>query len=306
MSVRPEQLFTEMGGEFFNNGFPAIHSDVFHTAKGTPYLEHPGVVVIARPQVEFSGMQRFFDGFDAELDFGGYLDDPDVLPSLSALAKAAGQLCYMSFGQGRTWNQDGRRYLDNIKRQQHGSVIEHPSVSVLVYGISRSLTHELVRHRAGVAVSQVSQRYVDGRVLRFVLRPEYSEDGELRQVAEGHFDYSAAMYESVAQMLLQRQGEGSQLLSGERKRDLRKKVNQAARSFLPNHTEAPIIFTANARSWRHISEMRASEHAEIEIDEMMMRVFLCLYLVDPLMFGDYEIVPLSDGRYVVETEFRKV
>jgi thymidylate synthase (FAD) len=263
-------------------------------------------VLISKPEVELSGMQGFLEGFDDELEFDEYLNDPDDLPPMAALSKVAGQLCYMSFGRRRTWNRDGGRYLDNIKRQKHGSVIEHPGASVVIYGISRSLTHELVRHRAGVAVSQVSQRYVDGRVLRFVMRPEYVGDEELRLEAEEHFDYSAAKYESVARKLIARQGAGIQLLSGEQKRDLRKKVNQAARSFLPNHTEAPVVFTANARSWRHISEMRASVHAEIEIDEMMMRLFVCLYMVDPMMFSDYEILQLSDGRYVVETEFTKV
>ena len=305
MTIRPDELFAQLGGEFFN-GFPAIHAEVFHTTKGTPYLVHPGAVMIARPQVELAGMRRFLEGYGEELNFGQYLDDPDRLPPASLLSKVAGQTCYASWGRGRTMNANGRRYLDNIKEQGHGSVLEHAVVSFLLYGVSRSLTHELVRHRAGFAISQLSQRYVDGRVLRFVMRPEFAADPALRRLAEDDFDRSAELYERVAQELLALQEGGDPLLSGEAKRDRRKKVNQAAREMLPNAAETVLTWSGNMRALRHVIEMRASEHAEVSINELALRIFLCLYMHDPIMFGDYEIVSLPDGRYAVETQYRKV
>ena len=60
------------------------------------------------------------------------------------------------------------------------------------------------------------------------------------------------------------------------------------------------------RGLRHVIEMRASEHAEVSINDLLLRIFLCLYVVDPIMFGDYQIRRLPDGRYAVETEYRKV
>ena len=75
------------------------------------------------------------------------------------LAEFAGRLCYMS--QANPAKRPTREYLDNIKKQGHGSVLEHANYSLLLEGVSRSLTHELVRHRAGFAYSQLSQRYVD-------------------------------------------------------------------------------------------------------------------------------------------------
>ncbi len=87
---------------------------------------------------------------------------------------------------------------------------------------------------------------------------------------------------------------------------MRKKVRQAARSVLPNETEAPIVVTGNARTWRHFIEMRASEHAEIEIRALAVRVFLCLHQLDPVLFGDYALETLKDGTYAVSTEYRKV
>src|SRR5688572_33343354 len=75
------------------------------------------------------------------------------------LAEFAGRLCYMS--QRNPAGRATRDYLENIKKQGHGSVLEHVNYSLLIEGVSRSLTHELVRHRAGFAYSQLSQRYVD-------------------------------------------------------------------------------------------------------------------------------------------------
>src|SRR5579859_8182555 len=99
---------------------------------------------------------------------------------------------------------------------------------------------------------------------------------------------------------------GAALLSGEARTDLRKKVQQAARSVLPNETEAPIVVTGNVRAWRHFLEMRASPHAEIEIRALAFHAYLCLSAAETLLFEDYRIVALPDGTYGVETEFQKV
>src|SRR4026209_1690256 len=85
------------------------------------------------------------------------------------LAEFAGRLCYMS--QKNPASRATREYLENIKKQGHGSVLEHVNFSLLVEGVSRSLTHELVRHRAGFAYSQLSQRYVDESEAAFVVPP---------------------------------------------------------------------------------------------------------------------------------------
>ena len=78
-------------------------------------------------------------------------------------------------------NRTTRDYLENIKKQGHGSVLEHANYSVLVEGVSRSLTHELVRHRAGWAYSQLSQRYVDESVADFVMPPAIIGDESLER-----------------------------------------------------------------------------------------------------------------------------
>ena len=301
---RVRQLFGELGGAV-EDGFPTIHSQVHHTNSGTPYLKTPGVVVLAMPQTNVAGLGGFLEGFDPDLRFTDYLDDPTRLPDSSQLCKTSGQTCYMSFGPRRTTNENAAAYIERLTSAGHGSVLEHASFSFLLYGISRSVTHELVRHRAGAAFSQISQRYVSGSVLRFVERPEYQEDPDLHMHFEERADRAAAGYEAMAELLLDRQEGGASMLTADYRTDARKKVQQTARSLLPNETEAPMVFTGNVRALRHIIEMRADAHAESEIRNLALRLFLCLRTVDSILFGDYELGELPDGTYTVSTRNRK-
>lgn len=285
---------------------PHFPTTVFHTGAGTPYLKEPGVTLLSRPHVSIAGLAGFLTGFAEELNFPQYLEDPTPLTPGAQLCKTAGQLCYASFAPRRTYNADAARYFANILESGHGSVLEHANYTLLLFGVSRSLTHELVRHRAGVALSQVSQRYVSGKVLRFVERPEYRNDPELHAAFERRIDVAASDYARITQRLLEKQREGTEILSADARTDLRKKVQQSARSVLPNETEAPIVVTANVRAWRHILEMRASSHAETEIREMAFRAYLCLYAAEPTLFADYQIVRLGDGTYALHTDHAKV
>src|SRR5579884_3503882 len=130
-------------------GFPVVPAPSYATERGTPYLRTPGVALLARPQVAIENLADFLGGFNPDLNFAQYLDDPTPLPPAAQLCKAAGQICYASFGPKRTMNADAVRYFQNMKESGHGSVLEHAVFSFLFYGISRSVTHELVRHRAG-------------------------------------------------------------------------------------------------------------------------------------------------------------
>ena len=297
------ELFEELGGTV-SDGFPAIHSPVYHTEVGTAYLRAPGVVMLAKPQTNVANLKDFLEGFDPSLGFPAYLDDPTMLPGSSQLCKTAGQVCYASFGPRRTTNENAAAYFERLTSAGHGSVLEHASFSFLLYGISRSVTHELVRHRH-LNFSQVSQRYVSGSVLRFVERPEYQSDPELHEIFEQRADRAAAEYEAMAQRLLERQERGEALLDAEYKTDARKKVQQTARSLLPNETEAPMVCTGNVRALRHVIEMRADEHAESEIRNLAVKLFLCLVTADPILFGDYRLQSLPDGTYKVTTKYRK-
>src|SRR6185437_3098685 len=120
------------------------------------------------------------------------------------LAEFAGRLCYMS--QKNPANRDTRSYLENIKKQGHGSVLEHANYSLLIEGVSRSLTHELVRHRAGFAYSQLSQRYVDESEANFVIPPAIAGDEALERAWREQVEGAQAAYVSLVAELMTRYG----------------------------------------------------------------------------------------------------
>ncbi len=288
------------------HSLPVLPAPVLHTPGGVPYLQRPGVAVLAVPTVDVTALQGFLDGFDPELHFGAYLDDPTLLPDGTQLAKTAGQACYASYGPKRTQNAEAERYLHDIMESGHGSVLEHPNYSLHVYGVSRSLTHELVRHRAGMAYSQLSQRYVSGRVLRFVERPEFAADPELHEEFIQDIEHANRRYEQTAQKLYERQAQGMGILSAKEKTDLRKKVQQTARAKLPNEAEASLVVTGNVRAWRHIIAMRANPHADTEIRAFAVAVYRVLSSLDPLFFTDMELALHTDGTHIVNVAYPKV
>lgn len=127
----------------------------------------PEVYCVGRSKIDLNEMQRFAidHGFNPDAVINpmvtGYSYDCDILPEF------AGRVCYMSFDKGRP----SKEYLEHILQVGHGSVLEHSNISLLFTGVSRSLTHELVRHRAGFAYSQLSQRFVNEENVGFVIPP---------------------------------------------------------------------------------------------------------------------------------------
>lgn len=134
-----------------------------------PYISKPKVYLVGRQHVASDELARF-------LADEGMVFSTDAPAGGEALAEVAGRVCYMSFGKGRKSNHE---YIENILASKHGSVLEHAVWCVLMTGISRALTHELVRHRAGFGYSQLSQRYVDEGDARYVVPPLYQENPEL-------------------------------------------------------------------------------------------------------------------------------
>src|SRR5207248_3181917 len=74
------------------------------------------------PNSQHGRLRGLLDGFDPSLHFTEYLDDPTKLPDGAQLCKVAGQVCYMSFGPRRTFNEHAERYFNNLKSAGHGSV----------------------------------------------------------------------------------------------------------------------------------------------------------------------------------------
>src|SRR5689334_18948298 len=172
-------------------------------------------------------------------------------------------------------NRTTREYIANIMKQQHGSVFEHANWSLLIEGVSRSLTHELVRHRAGFAYSQLSQRYVDESHAAFVVPPAILGDDALLADWKAQVEGAQATYVALVEKLMLRYAWVDD------KVHRRKMAREAARGVLPNSTETKIVVTANARAWRQTLELRASEGAEMEIRRWAIAVLRALQAEGP-------------------------
>jgi thymidylate synthase (FAD) len=214
------------------------------------------------------------------------------------LAEFAGRLCYMS--QSNPAGRNTRDYLENIKKQGHGSVLEHANYTLLLEGVSRSLTHELVRHRAGFAYSQLSQRYVDESDAAFVVPPAMLGDQKLESDWKTEIDRSLAAYVRLVGELMEQYAWVADRVHR------RKMAREAARGVLPNSTETKIVVTANARAWRTMLELRAGEGADLEIRRMAVAVLKLLKTEAPGFFSDFEIYEASDRREAARVGFHKV
>lgn len=248
------------------------------------FFTAPRITLLSRP--------TFLEPSHLPVDWRGDSTDGEKL------AEFAGRLCYMS--QKNPAKRTTSEYLENIKQQAHGSVLEHVNYSLLLEGVSRSLTHELVRHRAGFAYSQLSQRYVDESVADFVVPPAIIGDEALEQCWRAAIEEAQRAYVALVDQLMERYA------WVEDKKHRRKMAREAARGVLPNSTETKIVVTANVRAWRTMLELRSSEGAELEIRRLAIEILRLLQREAPAFFSDFEIYTASDQREAARVSYHKV
>jgi len=209
------------------------------------------------------------------------------------LVEIAGRLCYMSFAKPRPGGN--KAYIDHILEVGHGSVLEHAVYSMIFTGVSRSLTHELVRHRAGMSYSQLSQRYVDESDCAFVVPPAIKLDSDRGAWWASCMGKALGQYQALIESLERSYADN------ETPTLIRKRARETARSVLPNCTETKIFVTGNARAWRHFLELRGSIHADAEIQRLAIAVLSVLQAESPNLFGDYTLTDQG-----IDTKWRKV
>lgn len=287
------------------------------------------IKIITEPTVYLMGKQAVcndkLDRFLADHDVSSWQTDTEVAGE--KLVEVAGRLCYMSFAKPRPGGNSA--YIDHILEVGHGSVLEHAVYNLVITGVSRSLTHELVRHRAGMGYSQLSQRYVDESDCAFVVPPALMEEvgmatGFYQKYQDEHVfdDYAdafdrcfptkeisaeqtlgllaglkwlATMEDSLHNYTKMTEYLNNKYTHIEDKTERRKAAREAARSVLPNATETKIFVTGNARALRHFIEMRGRLHADAEIRRLAVAVHAILEADSPNIFGDYERKAHKDG-----------
>lgn len=211
-----------------------------------------------------------------------------------ALAEFAGRACYQSWNKPNPATATNSGYLRHILDVGHLSVLEHGTVTLYITGVSRSLTHELVRHRH-FSYSQLSQRYVPERDAAVVEPEVVAADPELHALFQ---EAAAASLEAYSRLL---EGLEKRFADVSAPTSRRKQARQAARSVLPNATETRIVVTGNYRAWRHFIAMRASEHADVEIRGLAVMALRELLEVAPNVFADFRISTLDDGTEVASS-----
>lgn len=247
-------------------------------------IRSPRVTLLARPQ--------FIEPTHLPVSWQGPASDGE------RLAEFAGRLCYMS--QRNPANRTTAEYLENILKQGHGSVFEHSVYVLLLEGISRSCTHELVRHRAGFGYSQLSQRYVDESHAAFVVPPAILGDATLEAAWLKQVEEAQAAYVMAVEELIKRYAHIESAVHR------RKVAREAARSVLPNATETKIVVSGNVRAWRTMLELRLGEGAELEIRRLAVMILRVLQGESPALFGDFAIYETSEGSEAGRVGYHKV
>ncbi|RQD57645.1 MAG: FAD-dependent thymidylate synthase [Desulfonatronovibrio sp. MSAO_Bac4] len=200
-------------------------------------------------------------------------------PNAMSLIYAAFRQCYSPGFVGDLWprlvngevsSQEQAGFIAKVLESGHDSPVEHVSYSFAVEGISRALTHQLVRHRIA-SYSQQSQRYVDESDFDYIVPPAIARVPEAVMKFE---EFMAAVGEAYTGLkeILQEHGQG-------------KKANEDARFVLPQAAESKIVLTMNCRSLIHFFELRCCERAQWEIRKMAWKMLKILRQELPVIFA---------------------
>jgi thymidylate synthase (FAD) len=227
--------------------------------------------------------------------------DPDVYDDASNLTEFAGRQCYESWKKPNPNTSTNEGYLRNIIEQRHFSVLEHGSVTFRISDVSRSLTHELVRHRH-MSFSQLSQRYVKADPDSFVVPPmyrdslgsSYPDSVSIEQRLKDHWVASVALYDALVADWMP-----ALIQDGVDPHRARKRAREAARCVLPNMTPTAIVVTANHRTWREFLEKRGSLDADAEIRELAFQLYEILDQLEPGLYQDFQEINDDQGSRIV-------
>lgn len=257
----------------------------------------PEAHLLAYTEINHMGVQDFLTAMGVSDDWTFTNDKEYLRTSADMLAEVAGRTCYQSFGTDLNDNisrvrEDPRAYLRNVLESAHGSVFEHVSMTFGIHNVSRIFTHELVRHRVGIAISQESLRYVRVPELRAWIPPELEP---VRDEFVAHFEATEALKAKWSEQLIT-----DGMSFGDKK-----KLTSAMRRINPEGAATTIVWTGNVRIMRHVIERRTHRSAEREIRLVFADVAKQVVSRWPLLFGDYTAVDI-DGINEYTTSFEKV
>jgi len=184
-------------------------------------------------------------------------------PEPEKICAIAARLCYKNINIEEAAKditpEEIKRSLDTCLRAGHMSVIEHANFTFGIEGVSRALTHQLVRHRIA-SYSQQSQRYVDSSNLAYIMPPSIKGNPENEEKFRNFME--SLPYEGLAKSV----------------------PKEDARFVMPNASETKIIMTINARSLYNLFELRLCTHAQWEIRMLAQKMLELVRSAAPLLF----------------------
>jgi len=233
---------------------------------------------------------------------------PDNISESSLLPGLAAKRCYMSFEPGLNPNvnkvrKDWTDYFNNVLGSGHGSVLEHSTWSWAIENVSRVFTGEMNRHKAGVAISEGSMRYIryddipwwkplsirgksetDSINLPNMLE-DFGEEVEKKKeetfkVFKDVFSYVEKKYKYLVDDVWD--------MDNIQQFKLKKKITSCLRRIIPMGVATGGIWTINLRAIRHILSLRSDEAAEEEIAYVWTMIGKHMVESEPLIFGDFE------------------
>lgn len=253
------------------------------------YETTPRVFCIAEPMINLQSLSAYLESVNGD----EWMVRQDWNSPGEDLTEIGGRLCYRSWKPGLNANvqkvrTDRKDYFANILKSGHGSVLEHANYSFIFHDVSRVFTHELVRHRAGVAISQESLRFVRLTDLGFRIPPILKE----LHTATDMRHSVVSLVEKLEEFQLDA-AEHYDLDNPEVPFHVRKEVTSALRRLAPLGLSTGMLWTANLRTLRHVINMRTAPGAEEEIRLVFGHVAQIMQQKCPLLFQDMTIA--DDG-----------
>lgn len=259
----------------------------------------PRVYLIAESRINFDQLKGMLSTVGEETATNWLARTKEASKSEGELlTEVAGRICYRSFGVGLNPNvtkirESSRDYIDNTLSKGDGSIFEHATCTFAFLNVSRVFTHELVRHRVGVAISQESLRYVRPTHLRFWLPPELLDKKK---------EVRAAVEEIEKNYHDLERSYGWDKMNF----DVKKRITSALRRIMPDGMATSIVWTANHRTIRHVIAMRTAESAEVEIRFVFDKVASMMKERFPLIYHDFEYIELDDKTRSWRPKYNKV
>lgn len=217
------------------------------------------------------------------------------------IVAAAAKLCYSSSDTATLFNgltlEKTEQFIKKLSDLGHESPFEHISFTFSAEGVSRALTHQLVRHRIA-SYSQKSQRYVNESGFDYITPPEIEQNTQAKAEYIKAMDNAIQSYTELQKLLTEAHTQkliqsGVDALTA--KKQAEKMAIEDARFVLPNACETKIILTFNARSLFNFFSERCCNRAQWEIRNLATEMYKLVYAVCPNVFAN-KFAPCVSGK----------